>query len=120
MRMDNNEALHIFGKLLIEQARDPAIEQYEKIISGQMRGVYAEKTHHKIRSAFNGQQLEILQELLPDIVDTAIAHIFWMIDQQWIDISFQTDTEMIDSLRHISDGVEGDFYGWISQFSKRL
>lgn len=116
--MDNNEALNIFGKLLIEQARDPAIEQYENIISGQVRGVYAKKTHDKIRAAFNEQQLEVLQELLSDIVDTAIAHVFWMIDQEWIDISFQTDVEVIDSIRRISDGVEGNFYGWISQFSK--
>jgi hypothetical protein len=84
-----------------------------------MKGHYATIVREMLAS-FDEQQLEVLRELIPDIVDTAIAGVLWMVDQGWIDISASgIGPEAIPSIRNISDGVEGDFYGWIPQFSQQ-
>ena len=115
--MDKKIALDTFGKLLVEQARDKAIWHYDHIISGQLKGDYAQEIRDKLIS-FEAKQLEVLEELIPDIVDIAIASVLWMVDQEWIDISLRTDAGIVPSIREISDGVEGDLYGWIPRFSK--
>lgn len=117
--MNDREALDAFGKKLIEEARDLSIVHWDKFISGEMKGTYAEAVR-KMLASFDKQQLETLHELIPDIVDTAISAVLRMVDQEWIDISASgIGPEAIPSIRKISDGVEGDLYDWIPRFSKQ-
>ncbi|MGX6445706.1 epimerase [Neobacillus sp. K501] len=115
----NNKFLDIFGEILMQRVRDEAIEQWEKTLEGKMRSENSQRLSNLI--AASGQS-ELINELIPQIVDTTLHHLLWTIEQEdLLDISVIVDYTMV-SLKDLSDGLPGELYtedGWISRFSNK-
>lgn len=118
-----NPSLDKFGKLLIEKVRDQAIGDWERFISGEMKGVTAERVKQQTAS-LTSEQKTIICNLIPMVVDTTLHHLLYIAEQE------QSLRLMIDNpeggaahnLREISDGLAGELYGdhgWIARFSTK-
>jgi hypothetical protein len=110
----SDQSLEEFGKLLMERVRDEAIEQWDSMIAGQLKG----QTAQKVSSLIAEQGIEkrdLLRALIPAIVDTTLHHLLWTIEQeQAISVSIGGGGE----LRDLSDGLPGDLVGWRERYSK--
>lgn len=115
----NNKLLDLFGEKLIQSVRDEAIEQWEMTIEGKMR---SEDSQILFKLIANSGQSDLINELIPQIVDTTLHHLLWTLEQDdLIDISVSEDDKKV-SLKELSDGLAGELYtedGWISRFSKK-
>lgn len=103
----------------MERVRDEAITDWDTIDTGRAKGVTAEQTRELLAS-FDAEQIEVLRRFIPRIVDTALHHLLWTLDQEeWVDVAVRTDRGVVPSLREVSDGLAGDFHDWVPRFSKQ-
>ena len=118
----NKAILDKFGELLMTRVRDKAIGDWEKILSGEMRGQRAERLRAEL-TPFEPAQLEVIRRLLPDIVDTTLHHLLWMLEQERsADLICEAGSGVKESVRDSSDGLTGELYGkngWVAQFSHK-
>jgi hypothetical protein len=115
----NKTALDAFGKILMERVRDWSIQDCDKIISGQAKGVTAERLH-QVLATFDAAHRQVLYRITPEIVDITLHYLLWMFEQEeQIDITVCTEVGIVPSLREISDGLAGELYDWIPRFSKQ-
>ena len=113
------EALDRFGEILIKQVRDKAILDWTKILDGRMKSETAERLRPEL-SRLDPGELALIERLVPQIVDTALHHLLWTLEQEEsVDIAVKTPAGAVPSLREISDGLAGELYGWIPRFSKQ-
>jgi predicted PhzF superfamily epimerase YddE/YHI9 len=111
-----------FGEILIRRVRDKAINDWEKTINGKMKSPSAARIRDLL-SGFSIQQVEILERLIPEVVDTTLHHLLWTLEQLdslKIVISDQDGTTY--DIKEISDGLPGELYGdhgWITRFSEK-
>ena len=114
--------LEKFGELLIHKVRDKAINDWEMILNGKMKGTRAAQIRNLI-SGYSLEQLEILKELIPQVVDTTLHHLLWTIEQLDILKILLSDKEGTTcDIKEVSDGLPGELYGdlgWIKRFSKK-
>ena len=106
----------------MKRVRDKAIEDWEKLISGQMKGARADRIRQQLLS-FGPEQKDALTKLLPQIVDTTLYHLLWSLEQQeTFELMARDNNGELQSIRNISDGLSGELYsdrGWISRFSSK-
>ncbi len=116
-----NELVDYFGEQIMG-LRDGIIEEWQRTLDGRMRGPSAERAREQLK-IFSADQIAMIRnEVLPDVVDTAIHN-------------FLSFLEGMDEVR-ISDenrGLAGDVLlnpdglvfplfgpdGWIARFSKK-
>jgi hypothetical protein len=110
----SNQSWEEFGKLPMEKVRDEAIEQWDMIIDGRMKGKTAERAHRDLQ-ILSPEGRDVLTRLVPAIVDTTLHHLMWTIEQHE-----EVSLRMADGpeLRTISDGLAGDLNLWRERFSK--
>jgi hypothetical protein len=112
------EALAHFGELLIRRVREKAILDWTKILDGRMKGETAERLRPEL-SRLDPGELALIERLVPQIVDTALHHLLWTLEQEEsVDIAVKTSAGVVPSLREVSDGLAGELYEWIPRFSK--
>jgi len=110
-------ALDAFGELLMKYVRDASIRHWDKVITGQFRSVSAKKAQALLKS-MNAEELEVLYQLIPQIIDITIHYLLWILEQvDWLDIAVQTDAGTVPSLREVSDGLAGEAYDWKPKYS---
>ena len=119
--MMSKKALDLFGKILIQRIRDETIEEWYETVDGKKKGITAEKIQ-KLLASFNDEQLDVLRQLIPEIVDTTLHYLLWTLEQEnSINVSVEIGGEMSPSIRDVSDGLAGELYsedGWIAKYSK--
>jgi hypothetical protein len=117
----DKEFLDKFGKLLIQEVRDPSIQKWEKYVSGQMKGERA-KAISSLLTSFSDEQRRIIVSFAPYIVNNVLHNLLQMLeDEEEIDITVSIDGETSSTLRDISDGLGAEIYndeGWIVRFSE--
>jgi len=114
----SREGLDSFGKLLAEAVRDPTIRQWDKLVAGSLKGVTADRLRAQI-DALGEDERRLLERLIPQIVDTALHHLLWSLEQPGpVEVSVRTPEGVVASLREVSDGLAGELYDWIPRFSK--
>ncbi len=74
------QALDRFGELLMRRVRDEAIDDWDMIINGRMRGEGVEHIRAKL-SAFGPHQVDVLRWLIPQIVDSTLHDLLWWLEQ---------------------------------------
>ncbi len=118
----NQTMLEKFGEILIRKVRDKAINDWEIILDGKMKGSSAAQVRDLL-SGYSIEQIEILERLIPKVIDTTLHHLLWELDQ--LDILkillYDTDGTTCD-IKELSDGLPGELYGdrgWIKRFSKK-
>jgi hypothetical protein len=113
--------LDTFGEILIKKVRDVTIHNWDNIIDGKMKGQRSKEIREKL-SIFNDEQIEVLKELFPMVVDSTLHHLLWTLEQEdGIKLSVEVD-QKVNSIRDISDGLAGELYtedGWIMRFSEK-
>jgi RHS repeat-associated protein len=113
------EALERFGRTLVERVRDGSISDCEMIVDGRAKALALANLYARL-GALNEEQRMAIHELIVKCVDITIHHPLWMLDQEkWINVAVDTDTGTVPSLREISDGLIGDKFEWIEQFSNK-
>ncbi|WP_430510840.1 epimerase [Gottfriedia solisilvae] len=114
----SKNGLDLFGKLLMNNIRDEAIDDWERIIEGKMR----DEESQNIYKMLSDNERELVKSLIPKIVDTTIHHLLWTIEQEeFIKVKVNDGTQY-RNINKISDGLAGELYtedGWISRFSKK-
>jgi hypothetical protein len=119
----NNQLLDKFGELLIKKVRDKAINDWERLISGEMKGTTAERVKQQIAN-FTPEQVDALSKFVPLIVDAALHHLLFTAEQERGLQLIMNNPEggVAQNLREISDGLSGELYGkhgWIARFSEK-
>ncbi len=117
----NNMSLDKFGELLIRGVRDKAIDDWERFISGAIKGITGEHIKRQI-VVFTPEQKESLSKLIPLIADTTLHHLLFTAEQeQGRQLIINNPKEgTAQNVREISDGLAGELYGnhgWIARFS---
>ncbi|MBN2267706.1 MAG: hypothetical protein JW725_05225 [Candidatus Babeliaceae bacterium] len=115
------EALDKFGSILMHKVRDAAISDWKMIIRGKMRDQRSQEIHQTLKN-FGITEQNTIEALVPEIVDTALHHFLWMLeDEEDIELAINCSGERIESIKRESDGLCGELYsdnGWIARFSK--
>jgi hypothetical protein len=97
------------------------MDDWRMLLDGAMKGTRAETVMRKI-SAMNSEDLSIVRELVPMIIDTAIHYFLDLLDSDLdIDVSLKTPDGVRKGLRGSSDGLAGELYGssgWIERFGQ--
>ncbi len=117
----SQNALDKFGQILMLKVRDETITDWGMIVSGKMLGEHAERMR-KIFQKLSSEELQIIDKLVPEVVDTVLHHLLWTIEQQDDLILSIRDHKSVIDLKRVSDGLPGELYtneGWIARFSKQ-
>jgi hypothetical protein len=111
--------LDLFGEILMKNVRDEAIEQWNMTIQGKMKSEESKRLHNLISLS---SQSELINDLVPKIVDTTLHHLLWTLEQEEsIDVTINDGNKPV-SIKDISDGLAGELYtedGWINRFSNK-
>src|SRR5262249_4370089 len=114
-------ALDRFGHLLMTKVRDESISEWNMIVTGKMKGERVMKLRQLIERLSDTER-HVFLSLVPEVVDSVLHHLLWMFEQeQSVRIGVVTDTEDVQSLNDLSDGLSGELYsdeGWIARFSR--
>jgi hypothetical protein len=117
----SNQSLDKFGELLMKRVRDKSIGDWERIISGDIKGVTGERVKQQI-ALFTPEQKEILCKLIPQIIDTSLHNLLFTAEQERSLRILMDNPEWgaAQDMREISDGLAGELCGergWIARFS---
>lgn len=113
--------LEKFGRVLMAEVRDDAIDKYEAIVAGQMRSAPALELSKELLS-LNHDQLSLVRKIVLSSIDDVVHNVLWMLEQHEgeIELNF-SDGPNKANLSEISDGLCGEIYGedgWIARYSK--
>lgn len=115
------ELLDRFGELLMKRVRDEAITDWDMIVDGRMKDTRSQEIRKQL-SGFSQEQIGILKELYPQVVDTVLHHLLWTLEQEdSVDVIVKDDDKGTCNIRETSDGLPGELYsedGWIMRYSK--
>jgi len=119
--MDKEQrALDEFGSLLIKRVRDEVIIDWDAIVEGRMKSPHAQRIHARLAS-LSAEELDVIRWLIPQIVDTALHHLLWTLEQvKWVTVGVRTEAGFVPNLADASDGLPGELYsaaGWIARFT---
>lgn len=119
--MTNKDLLDSFGKLLMSEVRDEAIEKYEMIAQGKIRSKSAQDLNSKL-SKLDDEQLSLVREAVVSSIDDVLHNLLWMIEQSDDQITLTcNDENNAVNIHTISDGLSGEMYtedGWIAKYSR--
>jgi len=110
----SNEILNAFGQEFIEATRDDVLDEWRKIINGDMKAPELIEWGNELRQ-FNLPK-EMLEKIIYRVVDSCLFAFLNFIEQNDIDIMWDSE-----NIRELSDGLAGELYstqGWINRFSK--
>lgn len=111
------EMLWLFGKTLIETARDLSIRQEFQVLDGEAKAPLSKLIHEKI-GVLSEKQVDSIKDLIIDAIDTGLNNFLWIIEQsEDFDLVCYKNGETL-SLRDLSDGLCGDYDSFVSMFSK--
>lgn len=116
------EALNRFGELLMRMVRDEAIEDWDMMIEGKWKDARAQEVFRTL-SKMPSEHVEILRWLVPQIIDTTLHHLLWMLEQERsVAVMVKTEAGSSENVEKISDDLCGELYtdeGWIRRFSRQ-
>ena len=104
-----------FAKILVESVRDAAIRSNDSVFVGK----HAIAKRWKEAAATSGSPEEFAKVIIPDIVDSTIAHLLGAIDQELLRLCFTAANAKSIDLATESDGLSG-LYGaeWCEKYTK--
>ncbi len=104
-----------FAKLLVEWVRDAAIRSNDSVFGG----THAIAKRWKEAAANIGSPDEFAKVIIPDIVDSTIAHLLGAIDQEVLRLSYMASNGKSVDLVTATDGLTG-LYGaeWCEKYTK--
>ncbi len=124
MASTEQQALDLFGQVLMERVRDTQIKLWDETFAGTARSSTYKNIHKKLTASFNEEQLDVLGYLMPWIVDNVIAYTLGMLEHkhEQFDVTVHIGEEVVPSLYAISDSLDMALWsedGWIARFSTK-
>ena len=119
----NQEALDLFGQLLMKFVRDNAIVHGDMVIEGQYKGERPYPVSVAL-SQFDAQQREAIHRLVPEIVDEVLFLLCNHLDASGgrdpeIAVAVKTKYGVVPNLALASEDLNWEIYRWIAFFSKQ-
>ncbi|MFK2379646.1 hypothetical protein ACIXN9_09915 [Bacteroides fragilis] len=117
--------LNEFGEVLISEIRDKTLMNFEKIITGVLKGE-TNQTLYKQISVMSLADQETLKRIVYRMVDLTIHNTLFLFEESEDNWVISNPILGIENLSELSDGLSGELYGgngWIakySDFSKEL
>jgi hypothetical protein len=116
-----NQLLDEFGKSVMSDVRDDAIDFLEKLIAGKMADATSKDLRRRLPQLEPAGR-EAIGELLVAAVDATIARMLNYFEENDVEVTIRdaADGSRRD-IRKLSDGLVGELYtqdGWIAKFSK--
>ena len=114
----NNEVLNEFGEMFVKRARDGAIRETNWIIDGSAKAPSLLELSKQVQ-LFSDEQKETLRKVVIEAIDTALFKVMVMLEEheEYIKMTITKDGKTYN-LPEISDGLGGELFGWIKQFSE--
>jgi hypothetical protein len=108
-----------FARLLVTQVRDMAIEGCDISRHPDANGAVAQRWRRKIQA---GDVDALLEEIIPDCVDSALFYLLQAIDQGELKISFTSSSGKTVELEQAGESEMSGWYmttdGWRTTYSK--
>jgi hypothetical protein len=110
-----------FAKLLVQQVRDVAIHECDRLLTPRSRSPVSERWK---RVAQNGNPEALLKEAIPDIVDATLFQLLDAIDEGWLRLSYRAENGKVADLNAEGGHELGGWYvgvevGWCPMYSKQ-
>ena len=109
--------LDLCGQLLMHEARDRAVDQWNRVLTGQMR----DQESQKLFASLDQKTREVIQELVPKIVDACMHYSLCLFDSESeLRLALRNDAGELTDVATLSDGLPGELYtedGWIHRFA---
>jgi hypothetical protein len=108
-----------FGRKLMEHVRDETIQTCDFYASGGSRY----RVSKRWRKAAESGRSALLKEVIPDIVDSALAHLLDAIDEGWLKLTYTAENGKVLELNDCDPGplagwLGGGEGGWTTTYSK--
>jgi hypothetical protein len=119
-----NANLDEFGKRLIQEVRNKTLSDWHRILSGQMKGIRAERIRDSLAAVVSAtpQESNAVTSLIPEVVDSVLHNLLtWLEQDEDYSVSVQVQGEIMNNILASSDGLAGELYGtrgWIQTFSE--
>lgn len=119
--MEREDPLDIFGRFLMENLRDKAIYQLERLIHSKIKAPSSLSLQEEL-SKFTDDEINLIRKLFLDSIDSGI-HDFLFAVQEVNDLE-EEDINIIvngENIAALSDGLQGELFteeGWILQYSE--
>ena len=113
-------ALDSFGKFLVANLRDKALEQNAMLLEGTWKGKTIQTLQSRIADLPDGQK-SLLREMVVDLIDTAMHDLLFAIqDAHDRDLGLEVlvDGENVADASGMLQGEHLGEGGWIQRFSK--
>lgn len=114
------KALDKFGQFVVANLRDKAIEQYDMLLEGKLKGVAMQDLQTKV-ALLSDEQKALTRKLVLDVIDTAMHDFLFSIQdahdrrlgiEVFVDgTNVAEESEMLNG-EHIGEG------GWIERYSR--
>jgi hypothetical protein len=119
----SREALERFAELIMTRVRDAAIEQWQLFLDGRMKGPSGTRVRRQLEGLSQEQIAMIRDKLMPDIIDTSLHYLFWLLDGfDHVVVQFDDGPgphgDIIDRDDSLQNRLYGDA-GWIRRFSRQ-
>ncbi len=114
-----NEVLNEFGEMFVKDTRDYAFLEMNWLIDKDIReGALSFELSKQVK-LFSDEQKEILRKVLLRAIDTALFKVMVMLEEheEYIKMTITKNGKTFN-LPEISDGLGGELFGWIEQFSE--
>lgn len=117
---DARETQEKFGKWLIENVRDYAVGESQRLFDEPPKDrKYPHWLYEQLCSQFDEQQRKLVLYLMPQIVDSTIHHLLSSLSEtEWISIDVTLDDGTAMVLRGTGEGSKGVMFEWIRDYSK--
>ncbi len=113
-----------FGKRLIQEVRNKTLSDWHSILSGQMKGIRAERIRESLAPVLSAprQESDAVAGLIPEVVDSVLHNLLsWLEQDEDYSLSVRAQGEIIKNILASSDGLAGELYGtrgWIQRFGE--
>ena len=113
-----NKVLNEFGEIFVKRARDGAIRETNWIIDGSVKAPSLLELSKQVQ-LFSDEQKVTLRKFLLEAIDHALFYIMITPEQheEYVKMTITKDGKTYN-LPEISDGLGGELFGWIKQFSE--
>ncbi len=113
-----NEVLNEFGEMFVKETRDGAIRETNWIIDGSVKAPSLLELSRQVQ-LFSDDQKDTLRKVVIEAVDDALFKVITMLEEheEYIKMTIAKDGKTYN-LPEISDGLGGELFGWIEQFSE--
>jgi hypothetical protein len=117
--MPEHPSLELVGRLLMEQVRDPAIRDMDRLLDRPGASLLAAKVK-PLLAALDPDQVAVVRRLIPVVVDATLHHLLWTLEQ-WpeVHLGVTLPVEAVSDVRQVALGdLQGYLYDWIPRFSQ--